>query len=257
MSQFKLGADPEVFVAEGEAVRSIIGLIGGTKEVPMPLPLGEGFCVQEDNVALEFNIPASGSREEFISNIVKATTFLEGVVNQTYNFNFYRASAVSFPAEQLQHPKALEFGCDPDFDAWTGRVNPRPVATDRNLRSCGGHVHIGYEGLDPIEVTKACDVFLGVPSVFMDDGELRKSLYGKRGAHRRKPYGVEYRTLSNFWIFDEKLVGWVWDSVALALDAVQNGKSFDADDNAILQAINTSNKEAARYLVDKYNLLVV
>jgi len=56
------------------------------------------------------------------------------------------------------------------------------------------------------------DLYLGVPSVLMDKGELRKQLYGKAGAYRMKPYGVEYRTLSNFWIFSDTTIGWVWDN---------------------------------------------
>ena len=107
---------------------------------------------------------------------------------------------------ELEHPNAQTFGCDPDFNAWTGRKNPRPKATDKNLRSCGGHVHIGYlEGkykdLAPRSIIKACDLYMGIPAVFMDNGTLRKQLYGKAGAYRQKGYGVEYRSLSNFWIF--------------------------------------------------------
>lgn len=256
---FALGCDPEIFVAESGNVRSIIGKLGGTKEEPMPLPIGDGFMVQEDNVALEFNIPPSNSKEEFVSNIVKATAFLEGHVNNRYNFNFYKQSAVSFPDEELDDPRAFVFGCDPDFNAWTGRPNPRPRADDKNLRSCGGHVHIGssHLGLDQRAVIRACDLFLGVPSVLMDNGELRKQLYGKAGAYRPKSYGQEYRTLSNFWVFDDKLMAWVWDSVALALDAVSNNFDVESEQRNIITAINKNDKKAAQSLVDKYNLLVV
>lgn len=256
---FSLGCDPEIFVADNKSVRSIIGKMGGTKEQPLPLPIGEGFMVQEDNVALEFNIPASDSKESFVSNIVKATTYLENHVGHKYNFSFSRLSAASFPEVELDDPRAFVFGCDPDFNAWTGRPNPRPLAEDKNLRSCGGHVHIGSSslGLDRQAVIKACDLFLGVPSVLMDDGELRKQLYGKAGAYRPKGYGQEYRTLSNFWVFDEKLIGWVWDSVALALDAVSNKFDVDAERKNIITAINKNNKAVAEQLVHKYNLLVV
>ena len=91
----------------------------------------------------------------------------------------------------------------------------------------------------------------------MDDGILRKQLYGKYGAYRPKPYGQEYRVLSNFWVFDEKLTGWVWDSVALALDAVSNKFDVEAEHENIKAAINNNNKKLAQELVAKYNLLVV
>ena len=48
MNNFTIGADPEIFVGDETSVRSIVGKIGGTKEHPLGLPLGEGFAVQED-----------------------------------------------------------------------------------------------------------------------------------------------------------------------------------------------------------------
>jgi hypothetical protein len=255
--QFIIGADPEVFVGDKTGVRSIIGKIGGTKANPMPLPLGEGFAVQEDNVALEFNIPASKSKQEFVGNIREATAFLEKVVSDQYGFNFVKDSAVSFPDEELQDPAALEFGCEPDFNAWTLEVNPKPKAEDANLRSCGGHVHVGFKKMDIAKVIRTMDLYLGVPSVKMDKGELRKKLYGKAGAYRKKKYGGEYRTLSNFWIFESKLVEWVYDNTERALDAVKAGIDISNEKEAILDAINNNNHVAADYLINRYNLSVL
>lgn len=258
---FKIGCDPELFMQDAAGgFISAIGRIGGSKHAPIPLvDLGDGFAVQEDNVAVEFNIPAAESVEEFQLNVNKVIKFLsDGIMTQ--GLHFADVSAVSFPEEQLLDPRALEFGCDPDFCAWTGRKNPRPKTEDKNLRSCGGHVHVGYQFADKqqaMECIKAMDVFLGIPSVLMDEGELRKNLYGKWGAFRFKPYGVEYRTLSNFWVFDNKLIKWVWDGTARALDAVRNGMSFDNDKELIRHAINNNDKITAANLVGKYNLNVV
>lgn len=254
---FQIGADPEVFVGDSQGVRSIIGKIGGTKAHPLPLPLGDGFAVQEDNVALEFNIPASASKAEFVKNISAATAFLEKVVNDRYGFNFVKSSAESFPDEELQDPAAFEFGCEPDFNAWTMKVNPKPAAEDKNLRSCGGHVHIGFKGLDITKVIRSMDLHLGVPSVKMDKGDLRKNLYGKAGAYRKKKYGGEYRTLSNFWIFNPKLTEWVWDNTERALVAVKAGMDIDSEREVILDAINNNNTKAADHLINKYNLSLV
>ena len=73
----KIGADPELFLVDAAgAFVSSIGLIGGSKDHPRPLPIGDGFAVQEDNVTLEYNIPASGSKDELVSNIQAAMSFL-------------------------------------------------------------------------------------------------------------------------------------------------------------------------------------
>jgi Phage phiEco32-like COOH.NH2 ligase-type 2 len=255
---FSIGCDPELFVAD-TIPRSVIGKVGGTKARPLPLPIGEGFAVQEDNVALEFNIPPSHSKAEFVSNLVKATRYLEQQICAPYGWKFDKRSAISFAMEELEDERAFIFGCEPDFNAWTGRVNPRPMAEDIALRSAGGHVHIGCSHLDvkPRGVVRACDLYLGVPSVLMDEGELRKQLYGKAGAYRKKEFGVEYRTLSNFWVFSEQLIGWVYDNTERALAAALDEKPIIKDRDLILQAINKNDKAAAKLLVDKYNLEVV
>lgn len=258
MNNFKIGCDPEIFVGNGKGYKSVIDTIGGTKDFPRPLmELGEGFCVQEDNVALEFNIPASSSKDEFVNNVVKCRDFLGTVMNDAFGLLLRKESAAYFPEEELKDPRALEFGCDPDFNAWTGKRNPRPKASDATLRSCGGHVHVGYDfdnDAQRLETIRAMDFYLGVGSVIIDEGDLRKQLYGKAGAFRIKPYGVEYRTLSNYWIWDESLAGWVYDNTALALDAVLTGKSFLEYAEVIDQIINGNNKELAQQFVKAHNI---
>lgn len=261
MTKLTLGADPELFLVDAaNAFVSAVGKIGGTKRNPQPLPIGEGFAVQEDNVAVEYNIPASASKVAFNHNIARAMSYLSDRVSQL-GLHFVNESAVSFPMKELYTPEAMTFGCDPDFNAWDkGKRNPRPRADDPTLRSCGGHVHVGYTfntRKDVINFIKHMDMAT-IGSVLMDKGEKRRQLYGKPGAFRYKPYGCEYRSLSNFWVFESRLTDWVWDATEMALDAWQNNK-FDVDANRdlILDAINNGNKAAATQLIDKYNLLVV
>jgi hypothetical protein len=256
----KMGCDPELFLMDVTGkLRASCGKVGGTKHAPMPLPLGEGFAVQEDNVAIEFNIPPASNAAEFVSSIKKTMDFLANGMKQSLNFSIVNMSAASFPKDELVHPAALEFGCDPDYNAWTMQRNPRPKATDETLRSCGGHVHLGYDisKLSPIQVIRAMDLYLGVPSVLMDKGELRKQLYGKAGAFRQKQYGVEYRTLSNFWVFNERLTQWVWENAEKAVNAVESQFAVDEYKDSILDAINNNNKEAASYLCDQLKLEVL
>lgn len=261
MQGLTLGADPEIFVGVNGSVRSIIGKIGGTKKDPLPLPIGDGFAVQEDNVALEFNIPPSGSKDFFNANLDLALNFLAQMVQDKYpDYSFVKESAVSFPENELEDPRSWVFGCDPDYNAWTLTRNPRPKARDKNLRSCGGHVHVGYFGLtddQKVELVRMMDMRLAVPATIMDNGEARKELYGKRGAFRDKPYGLEYRTLSNFWVFDEKYRVWVYEQTEAALDAVLNGKSATPESERILQAVDFNDKKIAQELIDEYQLEVV
>lgn len=261
MNKITLGCDPEMFLqtAMGE-LRSSIGLIGGTKVAPQALPLGDGYAVQEDNVAVEFNIPPAANVQEFINSINSTVRFLGDVVQQNYGFEIATMSAASFPLDQLQTPESQVFGCDPDFNAWTGKRNPKPKAADAALRSCGGHIHIGFDKakLDAMRIIQMCDLHLGVPSILMDEGDLRKQLYGKAGAYRDKSFGVEYRTLSNFWIFKDKLIEWAWNNTERAVNAVDAQFALsDEDEACIVTCINNNDKSLAKKLVKQFELEVV
>ena len=255
-----LGCDPEIFLADVNGrLKASCGLIGGSKEHPLPLPIGDGYAVQEDNVALEFNIPPAPNAKAFIESIGRAMDFLSFDAESRYGFKLINSSAASFPDEELLSPAARVFGCDPDYNAWTGKRNPKPKAADRNLRSCGGHVHVGFDKqqVELLHLIKCMDLYLGVPSVLMDKGELRKELYGKAGAFRDKKYGGEYRTLSNFWVFDERLRQWVWDNTEKAVYAAMTRFAVDDYKDSILDAIDNNNKEAAVYLKQQLNLEVL
>jgi hypothetical protein len=259
--QLTLGCDPELFLADVNGrLKASCGLIGGTKEEPLPLPLGEGYGVQEDNVAVEFNIPPAPNAQEFVRSIGRTLDFLTATVDGMYGFHIHRSSAESFPKEELVSPASQVFGCDPDYNAWTGKKNPRPKARDRNLRSCGGHIHVGgYEKqeLASDRLIKCMDLYLGVPSILMDEGELRKELYGKAGAFRDKSYGCEYRTLSNFWVFDERLRQWAWDNTERAVKAAMSQFAIDDYKDGILNAIDNNDKKIAAELVKELELEVV
>lgn len=250
---FTIGADPEFFIEKNKKYISSIGLIGGSKEEPLPM-VKRGFAMQEDNVAVEYNIPACTTKEKFIEAINYGLHYILRNKLKPSKYNFSKESAVYFDTDQLLHPKAMEFGCEPDFNAWTKNMNPRPEATSPTLRSAGGHIHVGTNQ-DSIEVIRAMDLFLGVPSTVMDSGQLRKRLYGKAGAFRPKNYGCEYRTLSNFWIFSKELVGWAYDQTQRAIEFVEDGNTIDKTDGlAIQNCINHEDGMAYEYLTKTYGL---
>lgn len=251
---FLIGADPELFLRNPYGkYKSAVGLLTGTKEEPTPID-EVGHAYQVDNVAVEFNIPAAESLNAFRSSIHKVLDHLRSILP---GLEFSKESAISFPEEELQTPEAQMFGCEPDYDAWNMMENEKPHAADPNLRSCGGHIHVGSPiAVDnPISVIRACDLFLGVPSVALDNGTLRRNLYGKAGSFRFKKYGAEYRTLSNFWIFDDDLINWAYHGTRQALDFVAAGKEILEEDGLLIQqCINEGDMDAYKHLVTAYQL---
>jgi len=248
----RLGADPEIFLQNnaGNPI-SVIGYINADKWNPMQIPdMPAGYTLQEDNVALEFGIPPASNADEFVNHI---TSVMQKSLEYLPNLSFSNLSCIIFPEEQMRHPAAYIFGCEPDFDAWTKSINKSPKPPHELMRSAGGHIHV-ETNKNPLQVVRAMDLFLGVPSVLMDNGEMRKQLYGKAGAHRPKSYGVEYRTLSNFWIFKENLIRWAWSNTERALDF--EGDLWELQDK-IVRSINNNDKQLAQQLVDEFNLELV
>lgn len=252
--KFLIGADPEFFIKKKYGgYTSAVGLIGGSKWEPKKID-EDGHAILEDNVAVEFNIKPASSFDEFRSSIHKVLDHIRGILP---GYEFSKESAVSFPQEELMTPEAQMFGCEPDFDAWRECVNEKPCADDKNLRSAGGHIHVGSDLAinNPVAVIRAMDLFLGVPSTQLDAGTLRRELYGKAGCFRAKSYGAEYRTLSNFWIFDDSLIQWAFDGTQRALEFVEKGNTIDvADGYRIQRCINTNNPDDFDFLKSKFAL---
>jgi len=253
-SLFTIGADPELFVKNKKTFASIVGLLGGTKQ--QPLPIGEGCAVQEDNVTAEFCIPPCNTKEEFVKTIQYSINEIKTRVSfKNLSLAPNVASAI-FPEKELKTPQAQEFGCTPDFNIYTGVENPFPVIENKRLRSAGGHIHIGTK-VDIKELVPVLDLYLGVPSVILDKDTQRRQLYGKAGCIRIKPYGVEYRTLSNFWIWETKLIEWVYHQVEQACkksSTVIKTLLKEGEFPNIINCINDNNTKLAIELINKYNI---
>lgn len=252
----RLGADPEVFISRPTSLLASCGKIGGTKTSPLQLPnMPIGFTIQEDNVAVEFGIPPASNEIDFIYSILSVQKFgLQYIREKTVNqrLKFSRLSCTIFPEKELKHPGALVFGCEPDFNAWTGQQNPF-ITSDPLLRSAGGHIHVETT-LDKAKVIKAMDITIGLASLFLDNnGTQRRALYGKAGAMRPKPYGVEYRVPSNFWIFSDNLISSMWRRTQHALNLIEDGVSFSFLGKKVQDAINFNDLNAAEQLLNKFD----
>lgn len=263
-----VGADPELFLAtqKGKMIPAI-GLIGGTKDEPLPISeLGPGHCKQEDNVMVEFNIPPAATKEAFVSSLTNVLAHLEQQVKQK-DLKLVISSSHVFDKVQLSHPQAMTMGCDPDFCVWTRSINETVSAAQAGrLRTAGGHIHLGFtvdgeppEVVSSEPIVKMCDLVFGLPSLFVDSDNRRRSLYGRAGAFRLKNYGIEYRTLSNWWIRSPEYQGWVFDQ-AHNLFSLFNGNPkhwsgvFVKHSKSISETINRADSSAALQLLKIFGL---
>jgi len=253
-----IGTDIEVFgLSKTGKPSAICGKIGGTKEKPLQLKEHpKGFSIQEDNVALEYNIPACVDVRQFISYVEHMNIETDKILKKQ-NLTKSKECALEFSKEELSHPNALIFGCEPDYNAWKLVENKKPLSENKSLRTCGGHIHVGTQA-PIIEVVKWMDLLLGIPSVILDDSPQsikRRLLYGKAGAMRPKSYGLEYRVLSNFWTFKNSLVSWVGHQTAYAVDKALLVEPIQKSlGQRIQNCINTGDKKEALSLIKKFNI---
>lgn len=249
-----LGADPELFLEKNGEIISAEGMIGGTKHEPKSI--GNKCFVQEDNIMIEFNIGASSTLDEFKDGISYTLEYLETMCKlygKEYSLNFSASSEIN--EKHLRTMQSKTFGCEADYNVYLKSSN-KPPNSSGTLRSCGGHIHIGYENPNQKtseKIVYAMDMILGLQSITIDKDDRRKEMYGKAGCFRFKKYGVEYRTLSNFWIASEDLIEWAYESTHLALDLV-NSDIIDSlihtFGDAVKNSIDNNDKEMASSLLD-------
>jgi hypothetical protein len=249
-----IGADPELFFIKNNKAKSVEGLIGGTKEDPIPLDR-EGFFLQEDNVMAEFNIPPSRNSQEFSENIEYALDNIETIA-KVNDCKLAIIPSMKFDKEELNSEQGMLFGCLADTNAYTRYENPR-VEIKENIRVAGGHIHIGYENSDTetnIKLIRALDIFLGLPSLVKDKDTKRREYYGSAGSFREKTFGVEYRVLSNFWIKDEESRKWAFNQVKQAINFINSGSMDMVDIKTLAQvklAIDDNDISLAMSLEEK------
>ena len=256
--QILVGSDPEIFVNKDGAFICAHDLIPGTKDAPHKVEKG---AVQVDGFALEFNIDPAANVEEFILN---HNTVMDTLRRMVPGYELAPVPVADFTPEYMaQCPaEAKVLGCDPDFDAYTGLANIKPQA-DLPMRTASGHVHIGW-GKDMDNHSEACravacqmDFFLGIPSLMFDKDTRRRAMYGKAGCYRVKPYGVEYRTLSNAWLLTPERMAWVFDQVQEGMKQLMAGNALLDKFGNVSDIINNSDVKEAKKIIKAAKLQVV
>lgn len=233
MSDLLIGADPEFFVKKDGKFVSAYGLIEGTKKNPQKV---KGGAVQVDGMALEININPAATFVEFEQNYQNVMSNLRRMVPDEYEFAFVPVADFDPDYIKSQPEEARALGCDPDFNAYTGEANNPPDAA-KNFRTASGHFHLGWTEDEDIKnpehieacqmMTKQLDCGIGLKGIVYDTDNRRRELYGKAGAYRPKPYGVEYRVLSNFWLGNVNWRGELFADILYSYKQLVNGFDFE------------------------------
>jgi hypothetical protein len=212
-----IGTDPEFFIKRKETGKYVNAetMFPGTKDEPHMMNSGAGL--QTDNVAVEFASPVASDGVDLVVKLRATFNELFGMIPADMILD--TTPSAIFDDDQLQTDHAQLFGCSPSYDAWELKENDAPFADKTNMRSIGGHIHVGMvdgDGNDfldtpygKVDTVRTMDAFHGIISVYLDNSKEsvnRRTLYGSAGEHRPTSYGVEYRTLSAFWLKSPDLV---------------------------------------------------
>jgi len=252
------GTDPEFCIVNektGDAVQVINFIPGSKKE---PFDIGNGCGIQPDNVMVETTQPPVTNKEDFIKYFEYCRQKAEEIIQErssSKSLKIKSLSSATYDEMFLKHPVARKFGCDPSFCIYTGQESPRPSPEDiGNLRSAGFHLHIGCEGLLSFEeiefIIYLCDVYLGVPSILIDDDKNRRKIYGNAGDFRFKQiFGekeitiVEYRTLGGAMHETKELVEWCFDMlvhICNTFNSFENITSFNKHYNLKVEDVKNA-----------------
>lgn len=266
MTKFTIGCDPEIFLTrDGQAV-SAHGTIPGDKKSPYAVP---GGAIQVDGTAVEFNTEPV-DYQDFDSWNAKIVMVMKNLAKEVKakdpSLTFNLSPVQEYPEEYLAElpEEAKELGCDPDYCAYTLEENPRPDG-ERPFRTGAGHIHIGWGADIPVDnsehheicasFVKMLDATVGLFMTAIDRDPRRRELYGKAGAYRAKPYGVEYRTPSNVWLKSKARRKCVHHLVRYAIQYMTTGydvmRVHGHSEEEIRKIIDTGNHVVAKSLIKR------
>lgn len=210
-----IGCDAEgFFVSPDNKPVPVVGLLGGEKGNPLRFT---GGGILEDCVAWEINPDpvkfTEGSRE-FVNNI---TTCLNKVRARAAELDLKVdiSSSKLFLKKDLKTEQAMVSGCSPSYDAWELVMLDAIDLTTTNHRFASGDLHIGFPEADAgrfnrINLIRIMDSIIGMNEIVRTKKTERNKYYGQAGVHRPTDYGVEYKSIGNFWLRSEDRMEWMF-----------------------------------------------
>jgi len=223
-----IGADPEFFITSKEGK-----IIESSKVIPkggLSLDSSTSKCTR-DGVQAELNPRPKSCRQGAATTYMNMFKSLATNLN-TKKVNMCSDSMIHLSQEELDElsKESRVFGCEPSRNYYTGKksvISANPSVY--GYRSAGGHIHLGYNNYDNLHacmkkeyklIIKILDLVLGNTCVMIDRDENqveRRTVYGRAGEYRLPSHGIEYRTLSNFWLRSYQLMSMVYGFARLGL----------------------------------------
>ena len=260
------GCDPEFFfsrdgkVIGSEKVLPKEGIEYQTSSEKVPsngtVASGKGIIIR-DGVQAELNPRANTCR----ANLGNEIAYCFGELYRRLKLPENKGVEINF-AQQVEVPQdefdslsndSKRLGCMPSFNAYDEHASI-PAGAGASLSRCaGGHLHLSpIKGIESAvrvkEVLKdwrrlvpMLDLIVGNTCVLIDRDAgniIRRKTYGRAGEFRKPHYGIEYRTLSNFWLGNYLLMSLVTGLARQAVSICASSSENDDIAKRFMDAVN-------------------
>tara|TARA_R100001086_G_C11848217_1_gene261055 strand:+ start:39488 stop:40711 length:1224 start_codon:yes stop_codon:yes gene_type:complete len=193
----RAGADPELFIENKDC--EVIRASRFVKD--------KGAEVANDGFQIEIHPAAQGCRQFLASHVaILLSKAQELAKSRSCSLTFDIGRTMCDREWEQAEEEDKQFGCEATESIHEPN-RTRISGLKERFRSCGGHIHLGigvtFAQKNVKTLVSLMDLLCGNTFVILDRDEVnikRREHYGRAGEHRIKPYGIEYRVLSNFWL---------------------------------------------------------
>lgn len=257
-----LGSDPEFFVEDEKGqIIPAFDFLGG-KKAPNRVRENDIYW---DGFQAEFTTNPKGCLAYHCDSIHNGLRGLHELAKVHSGKAKISAKTVfDIPAKLLKDSKKehVEFGCNPSKNIYKMEGLSLP-GREVNYRSAGGHIHFGTGPMDNARlerIIKAMDATIAVACVSLFasfDDPRRRRMYGLAGEYRTPAHGMEYRVLSNAWMFHPMIANVVVDSMRKAMGFGDRDlmKHWKTDEAETIETINKCDYKNARKIMQKNKTL--
>lgn len=233
-----------------------------------------------DGVAAELNPNPNTCRALHANEISKCFRKLKETLKERKVKAALNQVMIDIPPDYLKEldEKNRRFGCAPSLNAYNSSAKINVDPNKYFKRGAGGHIHLGVykywtsnpKKYDIKDLVFLLDVLVGNTSVLIDrnpDNIERRKNYGRAGEYRLPPHGIEYRTLSNFWLTAYPLMSLVFGLARQAYEIfadnsecgkkILNAIKTAVSEKDVTNAINNNDFELALYNYSKLEYYIV
>jgi len=241
-----LGCDPEFFFKTSE------GIIGAEKIIPKNgLIISSSNKIIIDGVQAELNPTASTCRQSVQYAI--SACFLElrqelKKYNGTITADFSQAVEISKENLMDLEEKSRQFGCAPSNSIYK-KAGIKIAAIDPTKYF--GVIDADFDRAlrkDYKRTVELLDLICGNTCVLVDRNPSnieRRKVYGRAGEFRLPAHGLEYRTLSNFWLTSYPLMSLAFGMGRLATQLMADNKNHELFYDAFTSKVKAKNVQDA------------